>query len=437
MMEEQVDYDETNEKQQASDSPGVLSGTSQRAAMEGMTGTLSDRGEEIEDLGSNPYQESSSDHYRWNEEYAVRKRKREVESMMSKMLRSNTSVEDVEHFIANSIRKRTMTEGPSIPTGGAAVIRNVVTGDLAVLENLASLEKVEQAQQRMEGLKAQGITTSVKNYLSARLVASVENNDIKNLPADILEGDDDQVIWDALKTKARAQQTQAAGGMVVDGTDVEKRLRGVLLNAKVLYNEQLFTEYISELRKIEVAVPIVSAVWVPLRSKLETVGSKSIFSNFGADQQEILISDMKKKDRGTLRLFINGMRDVGFKLQDEHTRSQIMSRLHRAEDMKAGGAVVPRPVHVPGPIVCWTCGRSAAVGAPSHTSANCRLGNGVHPDANVENCEWAASTNGMAWAKRGMTVLPANMTLDPQKRGLIKPIDNTKHGKGGHYYKKG
>ncbi len=51
-------------------------------AMEGLTGTLPDR-EEIEDLGTNPFQESTSDHYRCNEEYVVRKRKRDVESMMS------------------------------------------------------------------------------------------------------------------------------------------------------------------------------------------------------------------------------------------------------------------------------------------------------------------------------------------------------------------
>ena len=59
MSDEQVDYDEAmvaDPAPAANDSPAVLSAASQRAAMDGMTGTLPDRGEEIEDLGTNDYE---------------------------------------------------------------------------------------------------------------------------------------------------------------------------------------------------------------------------------------------------------------------------------------------------------------------------------------------------------------------------------------------
>ena len=186
---------------------------------------------------SNPYQNGSSDHYQWEEAQTKRlKRKRELESVVSRMMMTGGSAEDLEHLVANSVRKKTMLEGPSAPNG-ASLVRSFTTGDLSMIDNLSSVTKIEEAQHKMEGLASQSIPTSAKNYLTTNLRTQIENNDIKHLRCDIFAEKDPNVIWDALKTAALAQEAQAAGKIKIDGDNAEKRIKSIAFEQSVLYDE--------------------------------------------------------------------------------------------------------------------------------------------------------------------------------------------------------
>ena len=258
---------------------------------------------EDEQEATNPYQGGSSDHYQWEEAHSKRvKRKRDIESVVSRIMMTGGSAEELEHLVANSIRKKTMLEGPSAPNG-ASLVRSFTTGDLSMIDNLSSVTKIEEAQQKMEGLASQSITTSVKNYLTTNLRQQIENNDIKHLRCDILEEKDSNVIWDALKTKALAQEAQVTGKIKIDGDNAEKRIKAIAFDQSVLYDEAQFTLCIAQMRKVEV-VPL-GATWAPLQQKLMATGSKGLFKHFDEDQADILVTEMKKANLSTLRQYIS------------------------------------------------------------------------------------------------------------------------------------
>jgi hypothetical protein len=54
---------------------------------------------------------------------------------------------------------------------------------------------------------------------------------------------------------------------------------------------------------------------------------------------------------------------------------------------------------------CFVCGRQ------SHKKSDCSFLEQGYPDANTENVPWSESTNGKAWALKGKSSLPGNITL--------------------------
>ena len=54
---------------------------------------------------------------------------------------------------------------------------------------------------------------------------------------------------------------------------------------------------------------------------------------------------------------------------------------------------------------CFACGRQG------HKKQDCSFLEQGHPDANTENYPWPESTNGKAWALKGKSSLPGNITL--------------------------
>ena len=54
---------------------------------------------------------------------------------------------------------------------------------------------------------------------------------------------------------------------------------------------------------------------------------------------------------------------------------------------------------------CFACGRQG------HRKQDCSFLEQGHPNANIENAPWSESTNGKAWALKGKSLLPGNITL--------------------------
>ena len=361
----------------------------------------------------NPYQECTSAHAGWE---AARtrtvKRKRDVEEVVNRMLAAGNSLEDFDRLMANSIRKKTLREGPSVPaSGGIALVRNVVTGDLTIIADFANLSQIEEAEKKMASLTAQRIETVVKDYVSVQLATRIANGDIKHIDSDLLEGPNQQLIWDTLKTKARDHAAYKEGRSRLDSRDGWIRLKAINFTMDTVYDEELFNSVISELREIEVIMPTAD-MFKAIQHKLLAEGQKGFFGAWDSEQQDVLLRDMRRVEMKTLTQFTNRLRDIGYALQDDKVRMAIMTRRGGQKISKAaasipmggqeerGTANKSQSNYKDAPPAdvkrCWVCGRWSIGKAVIHDSVNCDFV-GMHPDANTEDCEWERSKKGRAW----------------------------------------